>query len=89
MMAQMKVPRVAFTDFPVGYQCGRPHDREMQIAILRQTLALLPAAKVPGEIVDLPFSWGEPFSVPSYWQTIREMVKEEGIPFPEWTPKKK
>ncbi len=88
-MAQMKLPRVAFTDVPMGYQFGRPHDREMQLTILRRTLALLQSAKAPGEIVDLPWSWGEPFSVPSYWQTIREMVKEEGIPFPDWKPKKK
>ena len=66
MMAQVKAPRSAFLNFPLGRQCGKPDDVELQTAILRDTLKVLSSAQMPGEIVDLPYEYGEPFD----WESI-------------------
>jgi D-proline reductase (dithiol) PrdB len=88
MMSRVKPPRAAFINFPLGRQCGRPYDKEMQRAILRQTLMILTMATVPGEIVDLPYDWGEPFDWPSFMTSLQEMVEgKTGLP-QGWKPGK-
>ena len=87
-MARARPPRAAFLDFPLGRQCGKPHDIDLQICILKDTLNLLATASVPGEIVDLPYEWGEPFD----WETCKRdldlMLKGEGAAAREWAPTK-
>jgi D-proline reductase (dithiol) PrdB len=60
---QVRPPRSAFVNFPMGNPFGRPHDVETQRAILLETLRL---AEHPGEpggrLVDLAYDWGEPFA---------------------------
>ena len=56
--------------------------------ILRDTLHLLTTASVPGEVVDLPYEWGEPFDWESYMSELDAMLKEEGAVVQEWTPRK-
>jgi len=89
MMEQVKPPRSAFINFPLGRQCGRPHDRDLQMSILRDALNILSSASKPGEIVNLPYEWGEPFDWPGFMQDLMQMLEEEGRPVQEWKPKEK
>jgi D-proline reductase (dithiol) PrdB len=86
MMVRVMPPRSAFLNFPLGRQCGKPNDVDLQMNILRAALDLLVKASTPGEIVDLPFEWGYPFDWKSYMHDLDEMLKEEGIQVQEWTP---
>lgn len=51
------VPRFLYVDFPLGNPCGKPGDREMQLAIVRQALALFDSAPGPRSTVRAPFEW--------------------------------
>ena len=86
-MAQVKAPRNVFVDFPLGRQCGKAQNVDLQTRILRDTLNVLATATVPGEVVDLPYEWGEPFDWASYKRQVEEMIKEEGLETQEWAPK--
>jgi hypothetical protein len=86
MMEQVKPPRSAFINFPLGRQCGRPNDNEMQIQILKDALSLLVTVTSPGEVVDLPYEWEDPFDWDGYMKDIQEMLEEEGNTTQEWKP---
>ena len=88
MMAQIKPPRAAFVNFPLGRQCGRPDDGLMQKGILRDALTILVTATSPGEIVDLPYEWHEPFDWPDFRESLKEMLEAEARPVQEWKPGK-
>jgi len=88
MMALVKAPRAVFVDFPLGRQCGKPNDVVLQQRILKDALETLVKAKVPGEIVDLPYEWGAPFSWENYEGDLAAMLKGEEQPAPAWAPKK-
>ena len=88
MMAQVKPPRAAFVNFPLGRQCGRPNDIAMQKGILRDSLNILVTATSPGGIVDLPYEWGEPFDWLDYRENLKDMLETEGEPVQEWKPEK-
>ena len=77
MMSLVKAPRGVFVDFPLGHQCGRPGDIQLQTQILRDTLDVLVSAKTPGTLVDLTYQWGEPFDWDTYLRDVEEMVDEE------------
>ena len=53
------VPRFLFTDFPLGNPCGKPWDRDMQLAIVRQALELLVDAPGPRTTVQTTFEWSD------------------------------
>ena len=53
------VPRLYFTDFPLGNPCGHPWQPKMQREIVRQALSLFETAKTPRTTVKAPFSWKE------------------------------
>ena len=53
------VPRLLFTDFPLGNPCGPPGRRDMQKAIVRQALGLLQSAERPRTTMRAPFVWPE------------------------------
>ena len=61
MMAQVKPPRPVFVNFPLGHQCGKPFDRELQMNIIKDALGTLTTLDEPGKITDLPYEWGEEF----------------------------
>ena len=86
-MALVKPPRTAFIDFPLGRQCGKPNDMSLQIRILKDALETLVKADAPGEIVDLPYEWGDPFDWESYQRDVEEMIEEEDSVVQEWVPK--
>ena len=86
-MMQVNAPRSVFIDFPTGHNFGKPNDVDLQTRILKDTLRVLETASSPGEIVDLPCDWGEPFSFESIFQNMSEMCEEEGSIIEEWKPK--
>lgn len=45
----VKPPRTLIAKFPYGAPLGPPGDREIQLGILREALALLDTAAAPGE----------------------------------------
>ena len=62
LTAQVLPPRSAFVNFPMGNPFGRAGDTAMQRRILLDALHLAGTAKRGGELVDLPYEWGEPFA---------------------------
>lgn len=57
--SQVLPPRSVFVNFPMGNPFGRPHDTAMQRRILLDALERVERATTPGELVDLPYEWGE------------------------------
>ena len=55
----VNVPRAAFLDFPLGRTAGPPGRPDVQLQIMRQSLALFSCLDKPGQVVNLPFSWSE------------------------------
>jgi D-proline reductase (dithiol) PrdB len=53
------VPRLVFTDFPLGNPCGKPYDVTMQRSIVGLGLDLLEKAFVPRTTVQTPFAWSD------------------------------
>jgi D-proline reductase (dithiol) PrdB len=51
------VPRLLFSDFPLGNAAGKPRDKASQAATLELALALLEAAPAPRTTVQLPQVW--------------------------------
>jgi len=52
------VPRLLFTDFPLGNPCGKPWDADMQRHIVGMGLGLLECATGPRTTLQTPFVWG-------------------------------
>lgn len=63
LSAQVKPPRTVFVNFPMGNTFGRPFDVNQQRAILRDALHALESIRHGGEIIDLPYEWGEEFAM--------------------------
>ena len=53
------VPRLLFSDFPLGNAAGRPHDASSQAATLALALDLLETATAPRATVQSPLRWSE------------------------------
>lgn len=53
----VKPPRAVFVNFPLGHQTGKPDDRGLQRAILRDALGAFESIDAPGTIVELPYQW--------------------------------
>jgi D-proline reductase (dithiol) PrdB len=63
LSAQVKAPRTVFVNFPMGNPFGRPLDKVGQRAILLDALRALESVKEGGELIDLPYQWGENFGM--------------------------
>lgn len=68
---QVLAPRTVFVNHPMGNAFGRAHDADRQRQILDDALRLAVQGAQPGEIVDLPYDWGEEVPV-HYRETTRE-----------------
>jgi hypothetical protein len=53
------VPRLLFSDFPLGNAAGKPNDKASQAATLELALALLEAAPAPRTTVQSPLVWSD------------------------------
>ena len=51
------VPRSAFLDFPLGHTSGPANQPEIQLDIMRRSLALFNSLEQPGQTETLPFVW--------------------------------
>jgi D-proline reductase (dithiol) PrdB len=51
------VPRLLFSDFPLGNPAGRPHDRASQDFTLDLALRVLESAPAPRTTVQSPLRW--------------------------------
>jgi hypothetical protein len=51
------VPRLLFSDFPLGNAAGKPHDRDSQRDTLERALRLLESATAPRTTVQSPQRW--------------------------------
>ncbi|MEV0074069.1 MULTISPECIES: glycine/sarcosine/betaine reductase selenoprotein B family protein [unclassified Amycolatopsis] len=75
MAEAFKPARPAFADFPLGATVGRPHDGEMQRAVLRSTLKTVESPAIPWAINDLPQTW----SADRAWEDdVRELYAKQG-----------
>ena len=61
LTVQVRPPRALFANFPMGNAFGKPFDTDMQYAILRDCLNMVATCETPGELIDLPYVWPEPF----------------------------
>ena len=50
-------PRAAFLDYPLGHTTGKPHEPELQRAIMREALVAFDTLTTPGAVKLLPFVW--------------------------------
>ena len=53
----VKPPRAAFLDFPLGHTTGKPHQPELQRAIMIAALDAFTTLTTPGAMKMLPFRW--------------------------------
>jgi hypothetical protein len=53
-------PRTLAVEFPFGHTLGRPGDRELQLRVIGQALAVLETAETPGTIVHSAEAWPVP-----------------------------
>ena len=60
---RVKAPRTVFVNFPMGNSFGRAFDTKQQRAILLDALHALESVERAGEIIDLPYEWGEEFAM--------------------------
>lgn len=88
MMAQVKPPRSAFLNFPLGHQCGKPHRKDLQINIIKDALNVLATAAHPGDIVDLRYEWDTPFDFSDFMKGLESMLQQEGSTPQNWQPDK-
>ena len=85
-MERVRAPRNVFVNFPLGRQCGKPDDRSLQTNIVKAALDHLKTAKTPGEFVDLPYQWDQPFNWDGYLEDVKEMLKSESVETQDWKP---
>ena len=71
------VPRLCFSDFPLGNGAGRPHDPASQDATLELALALLEAAPAARTTVQSPLRWSEDGSWKLDYANIERLSPEE------------
>jgi hypothetical protein len=71
------VPRLLFTDFPLGNSAGRPHDAESQAFTLELALKLLESAPAPRTTVQSPLRWSEDASWKLDYCNIERLSPEE------------
>jgi hypothetical protein len=59
IVERVGVPRLLFSDFPLGNAAGKPHDPASQAATLELALALMEGAPAPRTTVQSPLVWNE------------------------------
>jgi len=76
------VPRYLHVDFPLGNPCGKPGDREMQMAIVRQAVSLYETAFEARTTVRAPFEWSDDQSWRDLYSRVddsnREALRRKG-----------
>ena len=52
-------PRAAYLDYPLGHTSGRPHQHELNLSILRDTLRAFETLQEPGSMAHLRYRWSD------------------------------
>ncbi len=63
LSSQVRAPRTAFVNFPMGNPFGHPFDKVTQRRILLEALHILGSVTEGGTLIDLPCEWGEEFGL--------------------------
>jgi D-proline reductase (dithiol) PrdB len=71
------VPRLLFSDFPLGNAAGRPHDPQSRRFTLGLALRLLEAAPAPLTTVQSPLRWSEDSSWKLDYSNIERLSHDE------------
>ena len=71
------VPRVLFSDFPLGNGAGKPHDRVSQAATLELALRVLKTAPAARTTVQSPQRWSEEWQWKLDFSNIERVSPEE------------
>jgi hypothetical protein len=71
------VPRLLFSDFPLGNAAGRPNDPASQAATLELALALLESAPAPRTTVQSPLVWSADPDWKLDYQNLARMSPDE------------
>ena len=71
------VPRMLFSDFPLGNAAGRPHDPESQALTLELALRVLESAPAARTTVQSPLRWSENHDWKSDYSNIAKVSPEE------------
>lgn len=69
-------PRAVFLDFPLGHTTGKPHEPELQRAIMLEALDAFRTMTEPGSIKTLPFRWSDE----DEWKTTAMMEGDSRTP---------
>jgi len=51
------VPRTLAVEFPFGHMLGQPRNKELQMAVIREALAMLATAVNPGTVTHSQLAW--------------------------------
>ena len=54
---KVKPPRTVFLDWPFGHPLGKPFNIFQQRTVIEDAFNALYSIKIPGTIVDLPYTW--------------------------------
>jgi hypothetical protein len=71
------VPRLLFSDFPLGNAAGRPHDLPSQDFTLELALRLMAAATGPRTTMQSPLRWSDDASWKLDYSNIARLAPEE------------
>ena len=71
------VPRLLFSDFPLGNSAGRPHDRESQTVTLELALRLLETATAARSTLQSPLRWSDSDDWKLDYANIERLAPEE------------
>jgi D-proline reductase (dithiol) PrdB len=72
----VRAPRTAFVNHPMGNALGAPFDTERQCAVLAATLALAESVTTGGTLVDLPYTWPRPFAMHFPMKSREDQLKK-------------
>lgn len=71
------VPRMLFSDFPLGNAAGKPHDEESQLFTLNLALDVLESACAPRTTVQSPLRWSDDATWKRDFSNIRMVSPED------------
>ena len=71
------VARYCYSDFPLGNPCGKPGNKVMQLAIIKQALGLFESAEAPNYTERTAHSWSEDDSWREGYAKIDDSNREE------------
>ena len=71
------VARYLHSDFPLGNPCGKPYDRDMQLSIISQAVAMLKNAESPNTTERTPYTWSDDNSWRDDYARVDDSNREE------------